>query len=135
MNFANAALLVVTAFGLTELVKSLYPGYQALPKSWSSPITVIIAVATAEGTVFLVGATVWAHQQVVGAHPLDKLNVASKILVGIMLAGSAAFGDKFLGAVSNVGQNTVKKPITTSLGAGSSGTGPVPSSPDSPVAQ
>lgn len=135
MDFANAALLIATAFGLIELVKGLYPGYQALPKSWSSPITVVMAVVVSESTVFLVAATVWAHEQVVGAHPLDKLNVASKILVGLMLAGSAAFGDKVLGAVSNVGQNTVKKPITSSLGAGSSPTGPVPSSPDSPVAQ
>lgn len=135
MDFANAVFLVAVAFGLTELVKGIYPGYQALPKSWSSPITVVIAIVVGQTAVFLVAATVWAHEQVVGNHPLDKLNIASRIVVGLMLAASSAFGDKLLGAVSNVGQNVVKKPITTSLGAGSSPTGPVPSSPDAPVAQ
>lgn len=135
MDFTKAALIIAVAFGLTELVKSLYPGYQALPKSWSSPITVVIAVVVSQATVFLVGGTVWAHEQVVGNHPLDKLNVASKIVVGLMLAASSAFGDKVLGTVANIGQNVVKKPITTSLGAGKSSAGPVPSSPDAPVAQ
>lgn len=135
MDFANAAFLIAVGFGLTELVKAIYPGYQALPKSWSSPITVVIAVVVGQTTVFLVGGTVWAHEQIVGNHPLDKLNVASKVVVGLMLAASAAFGDKALGAVSNIGQNTVKKPITTGLGAGKSSSGPVPSSPDAPVAQ
>ena len=111
MDFTNATVLLVAVYGVIELVKALYPGYQALPASKSKPVTVLIALVSAQAMIFLVAATVWAHEQVIGNHPLDKLNVASKILAGIMLAGAASGVSQFLGAVKNIGQNVPEKPI------------------------
>lgn len=111
MDFANATVLLVAVFGTIELAKALIPGYQALPAKLSKPITVLIAIVVAQAMIFLVSATVWAHEQAIGTHNLDKLNVASKILVGIMLAGAASGVSQFLGAVKNIGQNVPEKPI------------------------
>jgi uncharacterized membrane protein YozB (DUF420 family) len=111
MDLTKAALLVAVVFGVVELVKALLPWVQALPASKSQPINVGIVVVVSQATVFLVGASVWAHDQVIGNHPLDQLNVASKILVGVLLAGTAAFGDKALFAVRSIGDNPPQKPI------------------------
>jgi hypothetical protein len=106
MDFANAALLVAAVFGVTELVKALLPQVNV-----STRLTVIVALAASIGMVFLVGATVWAHTQVIGGHPLDSLGVGDKFVVALFLAGAQTglfFG---LQAVKNIGENQPQKPI------------------------
>lgn len=98
MNLTHAALLIATAFGVTELAKSLIPNL-------SSRLVVLLTLVVGIGAVFLVGATVWAHQQVVGGHALDQLSVADKFLVGLFVGGGASFTNRVLGAVSNIGEN------------------------------
>lgn len=101
MDFSNAALLIVVVFGLTELAKSVLPS-NVTGKSWA---VVLINLALAIGGVYLLGSTVWAHEQVIGGHALDTLGGGDKLLVGLMLGGGAAFLNRGIGAVMNIGQN------------------------------
>lgn len=110
---ANAGLLAAVVFGATELAKA------ALPTGWfygsnagtNSRATALLAVVVGQAATFLVGASVWAHEQVIYGHPLDKVNVATKVLVGLLVAAGAAVGERFLNAVRNIGQNQPKAPI------------------------
>lgn len=103
MDFGNAALLIAAVFGLIELVKTLVRGTGA------ERITVGIVAGCSLVAVFLVGATVWAKEQVIGGQHLDKLGVADKLVVVIFVAGAAAFGKTALEKVSNLGQNPPSK--------------------------
>lgn len=100
MDFTNAAILIAAVFGAVELLKSLVPALGS-----DSRLTVLAVIVISVGVVFLVGGTVWAHEQVIGGHPLDKLGVDDKLVVSLFLAGTAAFGSKVLTAVKNIGQN------------------------------
>lgn len=114
MDFGNAALLIATVFGVVELAKAILGGLGGLlstNQAIRSRATAVLALVVGEGSVFLVAATVWAHEQVIGGHPLDKLNVASKVVVGLFVAGTAAFGDKALGALANVGTPMPQRPV------------------------
>jgi len=106
MDFGHAALLIAAAFGAVELIKALAPAVAI-----SARLTVAVVLATSVAMTFLVATTVWAHEQVIGGHPLDKLGTGDKFVVALFLAGAAAFGDKLLTAVRNIGQNQAQKPI------------------------
>jgi hypothetical protein len=106
VDFGNAALLIAAVFGATELVKALVPQVEM-----SRHLTVLVVTVLAFGAPFLLGATVWAHEQVIGGHALDTLRVWDKIVVGLFLAGASAFGSEVLKAVRNIGENQVEKPI------------------------
>lgn len=101
MDFQNAALLVLAVYGITEFAKALI----GEPWNQNSRVVVLLALVVGQAAVWLVGTTAWAHEQVIGAKPLDELNTGSKVLVGLFAAGVAAFGDKFLSTLRNVGQN------------------------------
>jgi uncharacterized membrane protein YbjE (DUF340 family) len=101
MNFANAALLIAAVYGIAELVKSLLPDF-VTSRSWA---VAILVVAVAFAAVFLVAATTWAHTQVIGNVPLDKMSVADKVLVSVFAAGAAGLVNKSLVAVTNIGDN------------------------------
>jgi hypothetical protein len=106
MDFSNAAILIAAVFGAVELLKALVPQV-----SLSSRLTVLSVLVLSVGATFLLGATVWAHQQVIGGHALDTLGVADKFVVGLFLAGTAAATDKAVHMVRNIGQNEVQKPV------------------------
>lgn len=99
MDFTNAALLIATVFGVTELVKAL------LPWKWGeiSQVKVAVAIAVAFGAVFLVGATAWADSQVIGDVKMSAMSVGDKVLVAVFVAGAGAAVQRTLKAVSNVG--------------------------------
>lgn len=99
MDFGNALLLIAAVVGLVELIKRLIPGLDA-------PVVQVVAIAVAIAMVFAVGATVWAHTQVLGNHALDKLDVASKAFAGLMLGLGSNILDRTLKTVANIGQNT-----------------------------
>lgn len=99
MDFGNAALLIAAVYGITELVKAL------LPDDWSENprVKAVTAVGVAFAATFLVAATTWANEQVIGTVPLDQMSVADKVLVSIFAAGAAALTQRVVKAVSNVG--------------------------------
>lgn len=113
MDLSKAALLIAAVYGITEFVKAIGPAgwYDHPNQKVNSRATAITAVVVGQVATFLVAASVWAHAQVLNGHPLDKINVPSKVLVGVFVAAAAALGDKVLGAVKNVGQNVVQRPI------------------------
>jgi hypothetical protein len=99
----NAVFLVLVVLGVVELLKTL------LPTGFSSKLTVVLVVLVGIAAVFLVGGTVWAHEQVLGGHALDTLGVWDKIVIGLILGGGAAGLKTFGFWISNIGQNQEPK--------------------------
>lgn len=98
MDFGQAALLMVMIFVFMQLVKKCWPAVDG-------PVIILLALAAGVGVVYLAGTTVWAHDQVIGGHPLDDLNAGSKVVAGLLLgAGSVGIAEA-LTAVKNIGQN------------------------------
>lgn len=105
MDITKAVALLAVAGGMVELAKGL------LPAAWirKPQLLVGLCILASFAAVFLVRYSVWAHEQVIGDHPLDELGVGSLIVASIALAGAeaAAFLTLKAGAraVSNVGEN------------------------------
>jgi len=108
----NALVLVGAVYGLVELVEHLAPNWFNPPNAAKGqPRTVGLVAVVSVGMTFLVGASVWAHEQVVGGHPLDRLDVASKLVVAVFVAGAAAGLDRGVKALADVGTPVPQKPI------------------------
>lgn len=112
MDLSKAALLIAAVLGITEFTKAIGPAnwFNSVNGKVNSRAAAITALVVGQTATFLVAATVWAHAEVLNGHPLDQINVASKVLVGLFVAGAAAFGDRVLNAVKNVGANQVNPP-------------------------
>lgn len=103
MDLANAALLIATVIGLVSLARTVKDGTNA------DRINVGIVIVMAVGAVFLVGATAWAHTQVIGDVAMDNMSIADKILVAVFAAGTASTGWEILKTGRNFGQNQLSK--------------------------
>lgn len=97
MDLANAALLIATVIGLVSLARTVKDGTAA--DRWNVGIVLGMAI----GAVFLVGATAWAHTQVIGDVRMDDMSVADKVLVALFAAGAASTGWETIKAVKNIG--------------------------------
>lgn len=104
MDFQNAALLIAVIVAATGFVRRLVPRLDG----WHAQVA---ALAVAVGSVFLLGETVWAHEQVIGGQALDALGVADKIVVGALLGFGANVLDRTLRTVASVGENTDAPPL------------------------
>lgn len=108
----NAVILIGAVYGLVELVEHFAPMFFNPPNAAKGqPRTVGLVVVASFAMTFLVAASVWAHEQVVGGHPLDKVNVASKCVVAVFVAALAAGLDQGVKAVADVGTPRPQKPI------------------------
>lgn len=97
MNLENSLLLVAVVFGLTQLVKSVTP----IPPRLTAVVPVVVAfVATV-----IVAHTVWAHEQVLGGHPLNTLGWWDQVVVALFAGGAAATLHGGLAAVKSIGAN------------------------------
>jgi hypothetical protein len=107
MDFSKAATCAALAFVLTDLVKRLVP--VKLP----SAVVQLLAVAIGEGTLFLVAATTWAHQNVIGGIALDRMSVWDKIAAGLLVSGLATVIDRlgFVGSRSQDAPGTAALPV------------------------
>lgn len=103
MDFQNAAMLVAALAGLTQLAKTAWKGTN------EQRITVGIVCGLSLGAVLLLRASVWAHEQVVGGHPLDALNFGSCLVVALFLAGTASALWEGYTTIRSVGSNTPTK--------------------------
>ena len=101
MDFSNALYLTVAVFGIVTLVKTVG---RVTDQRW----VVLITLAASLIAVFLLGATVWADEQVIGGETLDNLGFWSKVTAGLFLAGAET--GLFLGleSVKNIGNNQPK---------------------------
>lgn len=86
----NAVMLSALVFALTDSFKRAVPG--TLP-----PVVVqAVAFAIGIGAVFLVGASVWAHSEVIAKVPLSDMNTASKLVAGLLIGAGATLLDRFV---------------------------------------
>lgn len=88
MDFTNALVCMALAFVLTDAVKRVIPG--KIPAF----VLQLLAFAIGVGVIFLVGETVWAHEQVIGKHALDTLDGWSKVTAGLLVGGGATILDR-----------------------------------------
>jgi hypothetical protein len=98
MDFGNALYLTAAVFGIVTIAKVVF--------KVTDPRAVCgIVILSAYGATFLLAATVWANEQVIGNHNLGDLDFWSKIAVGLFLSGAETAVFLGLDAVKNVGQN------------------------------
>ena len=98
MNFGNALYLTAAVFGIVTLAKVLF-------KINDPRIVVGAVVLAALAATFVLSATVWANEQVIGGKALDDLDFWSKITVAGFLAGAETAVFLGLEAVKNIGSN------------------------------
>ena len=98
LDFTDAVLLVGAVFAVTAFFDKLIPAL----KGWALQL---VALATGIGLTFLVAWSDFGKTQRVGGIQLDNMNVASLVLIGLLLGGGATFADRTFTAVKNVGQN------------------------------
>lgn len=99
MDLANAALLIATVVGIASQLKVVAFG------TWHDRTKVGIVNGAAFAAVFLVGATAWADEQVIGDVTLAVMSVGDKILVAVFASGAASAAWEALGAIKSIGQN------------------------------
>lgn len=99
MDLGQAAYLSAMLVGLASMAQKL-----AFGSKRERQITGLV-LAVAIGSVFLVGASDWAHDQIVLGKALDEISVASKLTLALLIVGPASAIWQTLGAVANIGQN------------------------------
>ena len=100
MDVTNALVLVAVIVAATEFAKRIAGQFGIETDGWQ---TQAVSLGVAVGAVFLVGETVWAGEQVIGAHGLDTLGVADKVLAGLMLGFGANFADRGVRSIAHIG--------------------------------
>ncbi len=98
MDFTSAALLIGAVFAVTKMVDLLVP--QAT--GW---ILQLIALAVGIGVTFLVAFSDYGASQTVNGIALNDLNVASLVLIGLLLGGGASVLANTFNSVKNIGAN------------------------------
>jgi uncharacterized membrane protein len=98
MDFTSATLLVAAVFAITQGVK------KALPKLAGAGLQLIVMLIGV-ATTFLVAFSDYGKTQVVSHIAMSNMNIASLILVGLLLGGGATLMNEVLGSISNIGQN------------------------------
>lgn len=106
MDFGHALMVTALLFALVEMTKAVIPAV-AISRRW----TILAVLVLAEVSIFGLRYTVWAHEQVVGGHPLDELNFGSLVVAGLFLAAGSSFVAEVIKAIKNVGENQPEKPI------------------------
>lgn len=97
MDFAQAGLLALLIFVLVAALDHVV----TLPPAVKIPLAFVLGILV----VVLVAASDFGHEQVVMDKPLDTLNGASQVVVGLLLGALATGIDQGLKAIKNVGQN------------------------------
>lgn len=109
-QLASAVVLGLVVLGLVSEAKKLIYGTK------HEKVVVVLAFVISTIAVFLVGASVWAHKQVLLGEHLDTLDVASKFVVVVVVWGIAGVSWEGLGALKNIGQNQPQYPSSTGIG-------------------
>lgn len=86
MDFAPMVALGIVALTLTNLVKYLRA------RNWNGVLTLLAAWAVGAGTLWLFGATAWAHGVTINGTSLDKLASLDKVVAGLVVASLGSFG-------------------------------------------
>lgn len=98
MDLTGAILLAFVVFGAIELFKKVFPEVNLY-------VLVVFVFIVSIGLTFLVQASVWANEQVIGGKPLDTLDTASTVLVGFIVGLIAIGINTAKNVVKNIGEN------------------------------
>ena len=98
---ASAVVLMALVYGGNEQILA------NLPASWAQNklVKVLLAQVIAIAAIFLVAATVWSNEQVVGGQQLDQLDFWSKVLAGVLVGFGSSVVQRTVSAVRNIGEN------------------------------
>jgi hypothetical protein len=99
MDLSSAVIVGLVVIGLVALARSLIYG------TMQDRVVAVVCLVLGVGTVWLVGASDFASEQVILNKPLDSMNFWSQLLVGILVGGIASAGWQGYKSVRNVGQN------------------------------
>jgi hypothetical protein len=105
MDLGQATLLVVAVYGVVELGKALL----GAPLNTNPRVLVLLVLAVSFAMTFLVAATAWADEQVIGEVPMDEMGIASLCLVSFLVAGAQTLVSTGVGAVRNFGRGDPPK--------------------------
>lgn len=103
-DLSSAVVVGLVLTGLVSLVRTIVQGPN--PRRITAATCFLVSLAT----IILVSASDFAHDQVILKQPLDRLNVASQIVVAILAAGIASAVWEGYTAAKNIGEN---QPSTT----------------------
>jgi hypothetical protein len=99
----KAVLCIALVAALADAIKRTWPSVWETFHIW-------LVLALGIVVVFLVGASLWAHTEIVNGFPLDKMNVASKIIAGLVIGAGSTVGVKVLDRIGDIGQERAKRP-------------------------
>lgn len=102
MDFAPMVALGIVALTLTNLIKYLRA------RNWNGALTLLAAWAVGFGTLWLFGATAWAHGVTINGTTLDKLALLDKVVAGLVVGSVGSFGFDLQKALDS--SQTVAKP-------------------------
>lgn len=111
MDFASAALLSFAVFVVTGTVKRIVPSLTG----WA--LNLLVAVIGV-GVTFLVAFSDYGKTQIVGKIPMNDMNIASLILVGLIVGGGANVIHQVVGstgAIANIGANKGDVPAASTV--------------------
>lgn len=101
MDWSSAGLLVAAVFAITEALKKVFP---ALTGAALQVAVLFVGL----GSTFLVAFSDYGKTQVVGNIAMNNMNIASLVLIGLMIGGGATILHQVVGAggaIRNIGQN------------------------------
>lgn len=99
LDLGSAAVVGLVVLGLVALARSLIYGTN------QDRVIAGVSLVVGIGAVLLVGASDFAHEQVLLDRPLDTLNGWSQVLLGVLVGGVASAGWQGVKAIRNVGEN------------------------------
>ena len=112
MDFGQAAILITVVVGLVALAKALVWG------DTKQRITTGIVIVASLLTTFLVAESAWGNTQIIGGEALGNLDWASKVLIGVLLAGGGSTLWEGFTTLKNIGQNKLTPVQEAALDAG-----------------
>ncbi len=98
LDFTDAVLLVGAVFAITAMLDKMIPQLTG----WGLQL---VALVIGVSVTFLTAFSDFGATQHVGGIPLNDLNIASLVLIGLLLGGGATLADRTFTAVKNVGAN------------------------------
>ena len=104
MELTGLVVVGAAILGLVSIARTMVEGTNR------ERVTAALCLVIAIGAVMLVGASDFAETEVVLDKPLNALNGASQVLLGVLLAGTASAAWQGLKAVRNIGENAPDAP-------------------------
>lgn len=105
MDLSTALPLIAAVFVVMELIKGIFPKISSQQK-------IIAAVVVGQAVTFLFAHSDFGNQAIISKIQVDSMGFAALILVGLAVAGVAAFGQQVVqNAIPSIGENKAEDKI------------------------